>query len=528
MLNQRIGNYRVIRLLGEGGMGVVYEAVRDDIGARAAVKVLRPEYARNTDMATRFFNEARAANMIQHAGIVRVFDYGHLPTGEAYLAMELLEGESLRGRLERETRLSETDTIRLGRQIASVLVSAHQKQIIHRDLKPENIMLIPDAETPGGERAKLLDFGIAKLESDSAGAFRTKTNTVMGTPVYMAPEQCRGIKAIGDRVDVYALAVMMFEMLAGRPPFLGEAPGDIIAMHMFQPPPMLSSFISDCDPSLNRLIAMMLSKDPQSRPSMTEVAQTLKALGNLVSDVMPMRLVSDPEFSVSAARAAETALRQQAPEPAQNNPFVSSAAASVPPLTGKSEFEATDPDQGPPRSQQPQDRQGPLARTIATSAPPGPMSRPGGLTPLLEPPTLPVPAFSLRGKKASQAQSAAQRLESIPGSAPEDKTELMTAKKLPIAAIQAASEEAPDYDATVPIMRLRQVQAEEVAYLRQRGINSPDWLQQSRKKLRTVTDSVRGQALSRWQNPEHRKIILALGGLLLIGIFLVLLIVLIT
>ena len=163
MVGHYIGNYRVIRQLGVGGMGVVYEAMRDDIGVRAAIKLLRPEYAQNAEIAARFFNEARAANMIHHPGIVRVFDYGQIPSGAAYLAMEFLEGESLRQRLEREERLSEVDTMRLGRQVASALAAAHEKQIVHRDLKPENVMLVPDAETPGGERAKILDFGIAAV-----------------------------------------------------------------------------------------------------------------------------------------------------------------------------------------------------------------------------------------------------------------------------------------------------------------------------------------------------------------------------
>lgn len=132
--HQRIGQYRVVRQIGEGGMGVVYEAVREDIGIRAAVKVLRPEFARHTEIAARFFNEARAANMIQHPGIVKVFDYGHIPSGEAYLAMEFVEGGSLRKRLEDEVRLNEVDSMRIARQIASALASAHAKMIVHREV----------------------------------------------------------------------------------------------------------------------------------------------------------------------------------------------------------------------------------------------------------------------------------------------------------------------------------------------------------------------------------------------------------
>ena len=154
-------------------------------------------------------------------------------------------------------------------------------------------MIIADVEAPGGERAKVLDFGIAKLEGGTQGMVRTRTNMMMGTPVYMAPEQCRGLKTITDRADVYSLAVMMFEMLTSRPPFQSEAPGDLMAMHMLQPPPSLREFIPDVDPVLQRLIEAMLGKDPQTRPSMTEVAQQLKALGNLQSDVMPMRVLRD-------------------------------------------------------------------------------------------------------------------------------------------------------------------------------------------------------------------------------------------
>ena len=133
MAEDRIGNYRVIRQLGEGGMGVVYEAVREDIGVRAAIKVLRLEFARHPEIAARFFQEARAANLIQHPGIVRIFDYGQLPSGSAYLAMEYLDGESLRARLLTEERLSEAVTLRIGRQIASALATAHASQVVHRD-----------------------------------------------------------------------------------------------------------------------------------------------------------------------------------------------------------------------------------------------------------------------------------------------------------------------------------------------------------------------------------------------------------
>ncbi|PSM30896.1 serine/threonine protein kinase, partial [Haliangium sp. UPWRP_2] len=135
-VGQRIGSYRILRKIGEGGMGVVYEGLREDIGSRAAIKVLRAEFAMKTELAARFFNEVRAANLIEHPGIVKIFDYGQLPSGAAYLAMEYLAGESLHTRLTREGRLSEANTIRVGRQVAMALTAAHAKKVIHRDLKP--------------------------------------------------------------------------------------------------------------------------------------------------------------------------------------------------------------------------------------------------------------------------------------------------------------------------------------------------------------------------------------------------------
>ena len=150
--------------------------------------------------------------------------------------------------------------------------------------KPENIFIVPDSEAPSGERAKILDFGIAKLADSSKGAFRTGTNMLLGTPIYMSPEQCRGAKNVGDRSDVYALGVMLFEMLAGRPPFETEMPGEYIALHIFQPPPSLRQFAPSVDERLEQLLLSMLTKDPKLRPPMAEVANRLKHLGNLQSD----------------------------------------------------------------------------------------------------------------------------------------------------------------------------------------------------------------------------------------------------
>lgn len=313
MLGQRIGNYRVVRQLGEGGMGVVYEALRDDIGSRAAIKVMRPESALNPDAAARFFNEARAANLVDHPGIVKIFDYGQLPNGAPYLAMELLPGESLHQRLERERRLSEPDTIRLGRQVASALAAAHAKEVIHRDLKPENIFVVPDGEAEGGERAKILDFGIAKLARGQTGSVRTQTNMMMGTPIYMSPEQCKGGKHVDGRADVYALGVILFEMLAGRPPFVAEQAGEYIGMHLFKAPPPLSSLAPTASPGLHKLVDLMLCKDPLERPTMAAAAGSLKMLGNITSGVVSVRALATEAAEPKTLPQKPIALRAQLP-----------------------------------------------------------------------------------------------------------------------------------------------------------------------------------------------------------------------
>ena len=272
-----IGPYRIVRLLGEGGMGSVYEGVHEATSRRVAIKVLLPDYARDPVMTTRFFNEARAVNKIEHPGILQIFDYGQQENGCAYIAMEFLNGETLSARLARGPAVRPLgESLRLGWQLASALSAAHEKGIIHRDLKPDNIMIVRDADAPGGEKTKLLDFGIAKLAEAARGSQpKTQSQMVMGTPQYMSPEQCKGASHVDDKTDVYALGVLLFELLAGRTPFMAESGGEYIGMHLFKQPPQLHELAPSVPPELAACIDSLLVKDPARRPSMAELGTKL-------------------------------------------------------------------------------------------------------------------------------------------------------------------------------------------------------------------------------------------------------------
>jgi len=277
---EQIGPYRVVDLLGEGGMGMVYEAIHTLIERRVAIKILHAEYARNTETTTRFLNEARAVNRIEHPGVVQISDFGWLPDGVAYIVMEYLRGETLASRLKNVGgALGAQPAVSLCCQIADALAATHAQGIVHRDLKPANIMLVPDPQMPTGERTKILDFGIAKLtETLLPSQVKTRTSTVMGTPAYMSPEQCAGAGAVDDRSDVYSLGAMLFHMLAGRPPFDTEGAGVVMAMHLYEAPPQLRTLLPGIPAALSDLVSLLLSKNRSARPSMRELHARLLAL----------------------------------------------------------------------------------------------------------------------------------------------------------------------------------------------------------------------------------------------------------
>jgi serine/threonine-protein kinase len=266
LTNKTIGNYKLLRLIGEGGMGVVYEAEHTAMGRRAAVKMLRAESSRDEQTIRRFFNEARATNEVKHPGIVQIYDCGTAPDGSPWLIMELLEGETLGARLARRGSLSPEEAVGIGAQAASVLAAAHKAGIVHRDLKPDNLFVVPDPNMPSGERVKVLDFGIAKLAArGDAGSMRTQTGMLMGTPLYMSPEQCRGTKQVDFRSDIYSLGLMIYQMLAGEPPFVSEGIGELFHMHMNVRQQPLGERVPSLPGGLSAAIDKALEKEPADR-----------------------------------------------------------------------------------------------------------------------------------------------------------------------------------------------------------------------------------------------------------------------
>ena len=274
----QVGEYKIEKKIGEGGMGAVYGAVHPLIGKRAAIKVISAALGADSSAVNRFVQEAKSVNQIGHPNIVDIFAFGELPDGRNYFVMEYLQGESLADRIQRvEMPLGEA--IEILDQVADALEAAHEKQIVHRDLKPDNVYLA--AVRGGRTMVKLLDFGIAKLSvvdgGTGSGVAKTRTGMMMGTPGYLSPEQARG-KNVDHRTDIYALGCMTFEIVCGRLPFVADNAMDIVLMHMTAPPPRASEIWPEIPAPLDELIARMLEKDAAARPTLAEIRATFADL----------------------------------------------------------------------------------------------------------------------------------------------------------------------------------------------------------------------------------------------------------
>ena len=282
-IGETIGSYQVLKQLGTGAMGEVYLAEHRHLKRKAAVKLLAPELVGRPDLLERFFLEARATSAIAHPGIVQVFDCEVDATGRPYIVMEFLDGETLAAVLARRGALPGLTAARLARGMAEALEAAHAKGIVHRDLKPENIFV--QAQPP--DSVKLVDFGIAKLAGDfrAGQVHQTRSGAMMGTPLYMSPEQCRDSANIDSRTDLYSLGCVLFEMLTGHPPFTHATLGDLVVAHMTEAPPDARVVNPSVPPALAALTAELLRKNPAERPpGMRAVAERLATfLGGLTT-----------------------------------------------------------------------------------------------------------------------------------------------------------------------------------------------------------------------------------------------------
>jgi eukaryotic-like serine/threonine-protein kinase len=263
------GKYRILGLLGQGGMASVFAARDVASGATVALKVLLPELAQVSESVARFRREASMGILLDHPHLVKVFDVGAFESGGLFLAMEVVHGPSL-GDLIDAGALGARRSLVLARQVLDALAYGHAFGIVHRDLKPDNVMVVTAGELGRTyEVVKVCDLGLVKLLGDAAEAMGaeklTRTGIVFGTPAYMAPEQALG-RAVDGRADLYALGVILFEALTGRRPFPGNDPMNVMRRHISEPPPALASAMGGkVTPALEDLVARALRKRPEER-----------------------------------------------------------------------------------------------------------------------------------------------------------------------------------------------------------------------------------------------------------------------
>jgi putative nucleotidyltransferase with HDIG domain len=322
MIGSTLLNYKVLSELGSGGLGTVYAAEHVVIGRKAALKVLKPEIARDQAMVQRFLVEARAVGAIRHPNIVDVSDYGQAD-GHFIIVMELLEGETLAQRLEREGQLAEATALRLLTQLASALGAAHERSIVHRDLKPENIFLTSYPDYP--DFVKVLDFGVAKLLGGTSKSVKTSPGLIIGTPAYMSPEQCLGDDALDLRSDVYSLGVVAYRLVTGQVPFEGNLMQQLQG-HLTRPPRPPRELAPELSPALEQVVLRCLAKAPADRfPTMQALRDALTGMGGRSPLAFSPEEAAGPRRSQPASAPAGA---KPAPPPASAPPPDSRRAAT--------------------------------------------------------------------------------------------------------------------------------------------------------------------------------------------------------
>jgi serine/threonine-protein kinase len=305
------GKYRLLDIIGEGGMGVVYLAEHSLIEKRVALKVLRSEYSSKAEVVSRFQQEAISASRIKHPNVLDVFDFGQLEDGSFFLAMEYLQGHDLAAELSDNTTVAPDRAVRIALQMARALAAAHARGVVHRDLKPENVFLHQTEE--GDEVVKIVDFGIAQLkgkEETENGTERrrrlTRTGMIFGTPEYMSPEQAAGL-SVDLRADIYATGVMLYEMFTGAVPFTGTSFMAVLSAHLTQPIPPMRKYSPDLDISaeLEGCVMRALEKNPDARfQSMRELANGLQQAPEGRNASPLAGLLPVPEVTINSFRPA--------------------------------------------------------------------------------------------------------------------------------------------------------------------------------------------------------------------------------
>ena len=292
------GRFQIRELLGEGGMGAVFAAEQLSLRKIVAVKMIHAEFADNEEVAERFRREAMATAQIEHPNVVSAIEFGELPGGVRYLVTQLVRGPSLT-EVQARGRMPWARAAQIAAQIADALAAAHAAGIVHRDLKPDNIKLEPRED---GELVKVLDFGIARVPEATGGAAPlTRLGTVMGTPGYMSPEQAMG-EATDFRTDLYALGVILWECISGRPLWEGGELSDMLTRQLTTTPPALAGEVPDLPADLERLIQQLLAREAKHRPaSAREVRDALRALARGTAPAVPL---SAPPRPTVAPRAS--------------------------------------------------------------------------------------------------------------------------------------------------------------------------------------------------------------------------------
>ncbi len=297
------GRFRIEREIGTGGMGTVYLATHLGLDRPVAVKIIKRQFVGDQDVADRFLREARTMAKLRHQHAAMIFDAGSLPDGRHFIIMEFVEGETLSQALAREGRFSPTRAVQIATQVCDVLEEAHRLGVVHRDLKPSNIML-------SDRGVCVLDFGVAKVLASSTESTATHASTgsgqIVGTPRYMSPEQCLG-QRVGARSDLYSLGVLLYEMLAGRPPFVDPLQSALLVKQATAPPPPLPKLREDIQRPLALAVHSLLAKRPEDRPRTAASAKVMLER----SLVQPERTLPDVEplsWMVAASNPARSIL----------------------------------------------------------------------------------------------------------------------------------------------------------------------------------------------------------------------------